>query len=224
MDYTGARDLCDALLPLVVDSARRPWRRFALTFAGWAEVGLHNHERAPEHLVAAKQEMDSHTVINDWYIRIMVQAAFTELRLAQGDLLRAVEEGEAFLKVACSTPERTWQALAWEANARIALAASELERARHCITKALTAMDGFEVPLAEWRVHATAAELSERSGRLEAARHHGGLACSTIQRLADSLSAGDPLRKTFLSAPRIQEILAARDPASAPSAVIPSRP
>jgi hypothetical protein len=31
-------------------------------------------------------------------------------------------------------------------------------------------MDGFEVPLATWQVHATAAELSERSGRLEAAQ------------------------------------------------------
>ena len=208
MDYTGARDLCDALLPLVVDSARRPWRRFALTFAGWAEVGLHNHERALQHLLAAKQEMDSHTVINDWYIRIMVQAALTELRLAQGDLPRAVEEGEAFLRVACSTPERTWQALAWEVNARIALAVNQPERAQECITKALTAMEGFDVPIATWQVHATAAELSELRGDSGAAEHHRELSRTTVLRLANSLSGDDPLRLTFLSSPRISTIIA----------------
>jgi tetratricopeptide (TPR) repeat protein len=207
MDYTGARDLCDALLPLVADSARRPWRRFALTFAGWAEVGLHNHERALEHLLAAKQEMDSHTVINDWYIRIMVQAALTELRLAQGDLPRAVEEGETFLAVACATAERTWQALAWEANARIAMAVGEPERAQDCITKALAAMDGFEVPLAEWRVHATAAQLSELHGQLDAAKHHRERSRATVLRLADSLPEDEPLRATFLSAPPISTIV-----------------
>ena len=118
-------------------------RRIALGIAGSAEVGLGNHERALEHLLAAKREMDRHTVIHDWYWRNVLQAALTDLRLAQGDLPRAVEEGEVFLTVACSTPERTWQALAWEANARIAMAVSEPERAQDCITKALTAMDGF---------------------------------------------------------------------------------
>jgi hypothetical protein len=208
MDYTGARDLCDALLPLVGDSARRPWRRFALTFAGWAEVGLRNHERALEHLLAAKQELDSHTVINDWYIRIMVLAAFAELRLAQGDLSRAVEEGEAFLTAACSTAERTWQALAWEVNARIALASQDAQRAQDCIRKALTAMDGFEVPLAEWRVHATAAELSELHGHGAAANHHWEQSRATVLRLANSLPEEHPLRVVFLSTPPISTIVA----------------
>jgi hypothetical protein len=98
--------------------------------------------------------------------------------------------------------------LAWEANARIALAVSELERARDCIANALTAMDGFEVPLAEWRVHATAGELSERGGDSGGAKQHHALSRAAILKLADSLPAGDPLRKTFLSAPRISMILA----------------
>jgi DNA-binding winged helix-turn-helix (wHTH) protein len=208
MDYAGARDLCDALLHILGDVARRPWRRFALTFAGWAEVGLGNHERALEHLLAVKQEMDSHTVINDWYIRIMVQAAFTDLRLGQGDLPRAQAEGEAFLAVACATADRTWQALAWEANARIALARLDLDRAQDCITKAFSAMDGCETPLADWRVRATAAELAQRRGDDGAANHHRERSRSTVLRLANSLPEDDPLRKIFLSAPRISAIVA----------------
>jgi hypothetical protein len=208
MDYTGARDLCDALLPLVGDSARRPWRRFALTFAGWAEVGLHNHERALEHLLAAKQEMDSHTVINDWYIRMMVQAALTELWLASGDLRRAETEGEVFVTVACATGEQTWQALAWEANARIALASGDRDQAQAYIRKALLAMEGFEVPLAAWRVHETAAELSERRGDIEAANHHRALSRATVLKLSSSLPADDPVRHAFVTAPPISRILA----------------
>ena len=208
MDFAGARDLSATLLPMLDDPARIPWRRIALGIAGSAEVGLGNHERALEYLLAAKREMDRNTVIHDWYWRNVLQAALTDLRLAQGDLPRAVEEGEAFLRVACSTAERTWQALAWEANARIAMAVSEPERAQDCITKALTAMDGFEVPLAEWRVHATAGELSERRGDGGAAKQHHALSRAAILKLADSLPADDPLRKTFLSAPRISTILA----------------
>jgi tetratricopeptide (TPR) repeat protein len=171
-------------------------------------VGLGNYERALEHLLTAKREMDRHTVIHDWYWRNVLQAALTDLRLAQGDLPRAVEEGEAFLRVACSTAERTWQALAWEANARIAMAVSDPERAKDCITKALTAMDGFEVPLAEWRVHATAAEFSELHGHSRAAKHHRELSRATVLRLAHSLPEDDPLRITFLSTPPISTIVA----------------
>jgi DNA-binding winged helix-turn-helix (wHTH) protein len=208
MDYVGARDICASVLPVLGEPARTPWRRLALAIAGSAEVGLGEHERALGLLMAAKQEMDDHQVINDWYCRMMVQSALTDLWLARGDLRQAKSEGEVFVTVACATAERTWQALAWEVNARIAMAVSEPERARDCITKALMAMDGFEVPLAEWRVHATAAELSEALGEIEVAHHHARRSRSTIVRLADSLPATHPLRMTFLSAPRISAIYA----------------
>jgi hypothetical protein len=56
--------------------------------------------------------------------------------------------------------------------ARIALASLALERAQACITKALSAMEGYETPLAEWRVQATAAELFELRGHSGAPKHH----------------------------------------------------
>ena len=198
MDYVGARDICASVLPVLGEPARTPWRRWALAIAGAAEVGLGEHERALGHLMAAKQEMDDHTVINDWYCRMMLQAALTDLWLAQGDLPRAVEEGQTFLAVACATAERTWQALAWEANARIALARLDVDRAGKCITEALSAMEGFEVPLAAWRVHATAAELSDLQGNFEASDWHHRLSRATIEQLAQSLAEEEPLRETFL--------------------------
>jgi hypothetical protein len=44
--------------------------------------------------------------------------------------------------------EHTWHALTWEANARVAMAAHDLTRAQDCIAKGLSAIEGFEVPLA----------------------------------------------------------------------------
>jgi hypothetical protein len=68
-------------------------------------------------------------------------------------------------------------------------------------------MKGFEVPLARWRVHATAAELYRRTKSSDLSKHHLALSRQTIMKLADSLLADEPLRQTFLSAPMIRRIL-----------------
>jgi hypothetical protein len=101
-----------------------------------------------------------------------------------------------------------WQALAWEANARVAMAELDVPRARDCIAKALSTMEGFEVPLAAWRVHATASELHQSSADRDLAARHLALSRETIMRLANSLPAEEPLRRIFLSAPMIRKILA----------------
>jgi hypothetical protein len=68
-------------------------------------------------------------------------------------------------------------------------------------------VQGFEVPLAAWRVHATAADIEEESGNLESARLHRDVSRATIMRLANSLPEQEPLRKIFLSAPTVARVL-----------------
>ena len=94
----------------------------------------------------------------DWYWRMPLESAVTEFWLAKGDLNQARPQAESFLKIALATVELTWQVLAWEVNARVALAELDLPRAQECIARGLSTMEGFEVPLAAWRVHATAFE------------------------------------------------------------------
>ena len=106
-----------------------------------------------------------------------------------------------------ATADRMFQALAWEANARLAMAETDLARAADCVAKAVDAMDGFEVPLAAWRVHATAAELAQRAGDEALAAHNRELSRATILKLANSLPAEEPLRNTFLSAPSVSKVL-----------------
>jgi len=91
------------------------------------------------------------------------------------------------------------------------MAQRDFERAHECITKALSTMEGFEVPLAAWRVHATAAELYRGSEKSQEAEHHLELHRATILKLADSLPVEEPLRKTFLSAPSVRKVLGDMD-------------
>src|SRR6266849_5695468 len=76
----------------------------------------------------------------DWYRRILIESAFTELWLAKGDLAQARLETESFLKIAMATEERTWRTLAWEASARVAMAELDLTRAQDYITEGLSTM------------------------------------------------------------------------------------
>jgi hypothetical protein len=68
-------------------------------------------------------------------------------------------------------------------------------------------VQGFEVPLAAWQVHATAAHIEEESGNLESARSYRDLSRATILRLANSLPEQEPLRAIFLSAPAVARVL-----------------
>jgi len=181
------------------------WKRLFLM--GSAETALGDYESALEHLLAARADMDRPGPTCTWYWRIPLENALTELWLAKGDLAQARVQAERSLAIALASAEHMWQALAWEANARVAVAELDVPRARDCIAKALSAMKGFEVPLAAWRVHATASELYRSLADGDLAARHLALSRETIMKLANSLPAEEPLRRTFLSAPMIREIV-----------------
>jgi tetratricopeptide (TPR) repeat protein len=221
MDFAGVLAICDSVLPLVRDPALRPAPddptplpsafRHRLILTGSAETGLGNYESALEHLLAARAFVDRLAIIFNWFWRMRLESALTELWLAKGDLAQARTQAESFLKTALATAEHTWQALAWEVNARVAMAELDLTRAQDCIAKGLSAMEGFEVPLAAWRVHATAAEIYRRMKSRELAESQLVLSRETIMKLANSLPAEEPLRHIFLSAPKIRKILGERE-------------
>jgi tetratricopeptide (TPR) repeat protein len=209
MDFAGALALCESVLPFVGDPGRIAALRSRgdLVLTGSAEVGLGNYERALEYLWTAREDMERQIGIFDWYWRMPLELGLTELWLAKGDLPQARLQAERVLEVTLGTAERTWQALAWDANARVALAERDLQRAQAYIAEALTTMEGFEVPLAAWRVHATAAELYEHTGNSDVAAHYRARSRATILQLAHSLPVEEPLRNTFLSAPCVSKVL-----------------
>ena len=80
-------------------------------------------------------------------------------------------------------------------------------RAEGCIAKALSTIEGYEVPLAAWRVHGTASEIYERAGTHDLAVKHRRHGREIIMNLANSLGPEDPLRTTFLAAPPVSRIV-----------------
>ena len=207
MDYAGARAVSDSLLPAFRHAARAPWRRLCLTIAGAAEAGLGNVQGALDHLLAARDEMDRHSALGDWYWRLQHRWVLARVWLAAGDLVQARREGELCAAEAGGTEERTWQALAWDVNARIARASGEMPRAHELIGRALTAIEGFEAPVAAWQVHATAADVTRARGDAAAATHHRETSRDIVLRLAASLGPDEALRRTFITAPAVAAVL-----------------
>jgi DNA-binding winged helix-turn-helix (wHTH) protein len=211
LDFMGVLAICRSALALLRDPALRaappPQLRRALICAGSASAAVGDYARALEDFSAAASDMDRQTVFLDWYWRMPLAAGLTELWLAKGDRVRARLEAERLLEMSLATEERTWQGLAWEINARVALANRDEARARDCIARGVSTVQGFEVPLAAWKVHATAAHIEGESGHLESAHLHRDASRTTIMRLANSLPEQEPLRKIFLSAPAVARVL-----------------
>ena len=217
MDFAGVLAICNYTLPLIRHPAPHPAPDYptpypavllmCLLLTGSAETALGNYASALEHLLAARALLDRSTVIFVWIWRMPLESALTELWLAKGDLAQARPQAERFLAITLATAEHTWQALAWEVNARVAMAELDLTRAQDCIAKALFEMEGFEAPLAAWRVHATAFELDRNSGNRDLAARHLALSRETVMKLANSLPTEEPLRQTYLSAPMVCKIL-----------------
>jgi DNA-binding winged helix-turn-helix (wHTH) protein/tetratricopeptide (TPR) repeat protein len=217
MDFKGALAICESARSLTRNSALHPAPgcplgfprqiRNALICSGWASTALGDYARALEDFSTASSEMDRQAVFLDWHWRMPLAGGMTELWLATGDRSRAQQEAGRFLEISLATADRHWQGRAWEVNSRVALETGDLPRARDCIAKAVATVQGFEVPLTAWRVHATAARVDEESGNHEAARAHREISRVTILRLANSLSEQEPLRESFLSAPAVARII-----------------
>jgi tetratricopeptide (TPR) repeat protein len=207
MDFEGALTICESAARALGDVSHLPGKHLRLAVTGMAEVALGRYEQALKHLSLARHEIDREPVLNDLFCNFLLESALTELWLAKGDLAQASVQGERLLEFTLGTGERTWQALAWNANARVATAKGDLARAEECIVKASAMTEGFEIPLAAWRVHATAAALCDRMGNGESANRHQQLSRATILKIADSLAPEEPLRKTFLLASPVAEIL-----------------
>ena len=207
MDFAGARSACASILTDPQPPGGIFGSHLCLTLSGAAEAGLGNHEVALERLLAACGEMDHHAALLDWYSRFGQRWALANVWLATGDLARAREEAEMFVANACATEERTWQALAWDAHARISLASGDLRRAEDSIGRALESIEGFEAPVGAWQAHATAADIARARGDEPTANHHRQASRDILLGLAASLEPDENLRRTFLTAPAVARML-----------------
>lgn len=216
-DFVGTLEICDSALPLVLDPEPHPhpdhpapypfefW--MCLVLRGAAETALGNYESARRHLVVANADMHQQVIMLGWYWHMPLELAFAELWLAKEEPEQAKAHAEKLLDLATANREHTWQALAWEVNSRVAMALGDPHGSQEFIGRALSAMEGFEVPLAAWRVHATASEIYQNYGTRKSAETQRRLSRETIVKLANSLPSEHSLRQAFLSSTRIRKIV-----------------
>lgn len=207
MDFAGVARMCAEAMPLLDAPLLLDRRYIALRLAASAEFGLGRVDSALDRLLELRTSVGKRPVMMSWYWAVPLQLQVTEAILAQGDLKKARAEANRSVELAQAMEDRTWQALALEASARVALLEADGRRAEHDVESALRRMEGFDVPLAAWRVHGTAAKLYRRNGNSEMERHYFELSRNTVRSLAKSLGTRPALQQIFLSSTPISELL-----------------
>jgi tetratricopeptide (TPR) repeat protein len=167
-------------------------RQMSAILLGQALTGTGNYHRAYEVLREVRDWQRRERVLMDWIWRVPLQFAFTELWLRQSDAVKARREVAEAIDAAEATPEKTWRGLARWYAARVSVAEGDLDSAREEVGRGLAITEGCDAPLARWRLHALAQEISG----YEAA---GTKAAGLMRILLESLDANDPARSAFLT-------------------------
>ena len=216
-DYEGMLEVCRPAsadpTPIVVLPFER---RLSLVMCGLAEAGLGNVAAARDYLLEAERQIAQQPVMLDWYMRLMLEWGRVNLLSLTGSRAEAAARADRFVRLAADTDERTWQALAFGNLGACGLGARRSHRGGGVLQRALAATKGFETPLADWRVHTTAAVAYTVIGNPQLASRHAHLAATTRRRLVESLPQRHRLRTLFETSARIFPPLAS-DPLPAAS-------
>jgi tetratricopeptide (TPR) repeat protein len=128
---------CKAALNDLAGMAAAAGVRVAHVLSGACHVLAKNYQTAADHLANAQRLMDTDPVCWDWFWRLQLDWAWTELRVALGDLGEARRAADRLLQSSLNAGEKTWQALGWNNAATVSLAEGSTARAerkstRHC--------------------------------------------------------------------------------------------
>ncbi len=200
-DFEGARAHGEAMLAMMAQEDDPIISTLSQLFLCKAYLGLRDYPRAFECLNEITRRVEGEGILLDCFSNLWFHWACCEYWQALGDLGQARREAAELCAKAAPPPERTFLALGHRLLAEIAIAEQAWDEAQAQVSRALAVVEGAEVPLAAWRVYATAAELHRCKGHtveVEAYRRRGA---EVIQALADSLGDNDLLRPSLLAHP-----------------------
>ena len=201
-DFQGARRLCEAMLASGAEYPTDQPLAIARVSEGYAELHQGNCERAIECFGQVVDPRATGKFFLHWMWRLTAQLGSTEAWLVAGNLSKAREACDLVAAGALAAPDPHFRALAWNAKARVAMASQGWEEAREDLDRALSAIEGFAVPIAAWQVNATAREWHAHAGDRQTAETHRAAAEGHLLAVADSFPSDEPLRATLLAAPR----------------------
>src|SRR5215468_11248134 len=207
LDFAGARELCES------QAARNtaaywngPVQSISGIAAGYAALEQRMYDDASRSFARVLDPKKTPKFAYHWYWRMNAVLGLSNVWLASGDLRQARLEADRFLESTLSTAEPNLHALAWDLEARVAMAEQDWKRAEENIEKGLAVLDKFEIPTTAWRVHATRSDLYRQTRDETAAEAERARAEAIILALADSFAADEPLRHTFLAAAPVRRI------------------
>ena len=166
------------------------------TIRGLAELGAGSAGDALRRFGDAKEAASGGFDL--WFV--ISEIGVVECLMASGDLAACAAAAETLQGLLYNFPEKTWSALGLRSCARAAAASSEWAKAATYIEQALELVSGADLPLASWRVYETASKVYGAMGQNERAAGWREQAKESVDSLAGSLDADDPLRRRFTDA------------------------
>jgi len=162
-------------------------------------LGLHDYPAAFAQFNEIIRRIEVDGIDMDATIYPQFYHNFCEYWLEVGDLARAREQATRLYEIAAAPPERTYLALAYRLLAKIAIAERNFADARDQLSRAISIIEQAKLPLAAWRVYATAATLHAGLGEAREAAIWQSRSKQAIDALANTLHQDDPLRSSLLA-------------------------
>jgi tetratricopeptide (TPR) repeat protein len=205
-DFDGVRRLSEIIMRSNAEQHALRARTIATVAAGYAELQQGNYDKAWQCFAHVRDFRTTPKFFLHWHWRLHAELGATEARLSAGDLENARREADGFLGSALSIADPNMRALAWEMKSRVAGAEKDYNGAKEYIHNALAILDRFHIPVAAWRVHATAWDFYSYAEEHERAEGHRTRAKELIMRIADSFERDEPLRELLLAAPPVRHL------------------
>jgi DNA-binding winged helix-turn-helix (wHTH) protein/tetratricopeptide (TPR) repeat protein len=162
-----------------------------------AYIGLHNLPLARMHLDAIDRRIETDGVPMESLIIPQYFLNRCEYWLEAGDLGLARQAAARLHEVTVVAPDRPFLALSHSLMAKVAMAAGNPQEARAQLSRAISIVRNAQLPLAAWRVYATAADFYDSVGEVEKAIKCRCRSDQAVGSLANSLEQSDPLRSAM---------------------------
>jgi hypothetical protein len=200
LDFDGAQRLCERVAATATGYPTGQPETIARLAAGYGALERGRHDDAVRSFREILDPSTTPRFFLHWYWRMSARLGLANVWLASRRLRDARTEADDFLDAASSTDDPNLQALAWEVQARVAMAEEDGKSAEDDLRNALDVLARFDIPTVAWRVHATCADLYRRAQDGEAAETHRAQGEAVLSRLADSFAADEPLRRSLRAA------------------------
>jgi tetratricopeptide (TPR) repeat protein len=207
-DFEGARQICQAARN-VREGEFPDAQYFSIDQIAAGNLALQQgkYSEALEHFRQV-QDLDVHAkFFMHWEWRMMADLESSNAWLLSGNAVNARIAADRLLKSALATSDPHLQAVAWDLQARLATAESNLKGARESIQRALAIVDSSEIHAGAWQTFATASQVYRHAKELKTAERYRDRAESCILQIANSFEPDEPLRATFLAADPVHRIL-----------------